>query len=677
MSQLILVAPAAFKGSLGPRQVADALAVGARRALPDAAVLQCPISDGGDGLLDAVLAPAALRERLSVTGPLGEPVSGELGWVDHETAIFESATACGIALLKPEQLDPLRATTRGVGELIWEAVERGAKTVVVGVGGTATVDGGTGAARGLGWAFLDAAGASLPEGGGSLARLAEFDGGWSLAARVIALADVTTPLVGSKGAAPVFAPQKGAGPEGVKLLSRGLERLAELMARPGPGDLATLAGGGAAPGLWALAGRACREAFGLRGAWGPAYLPALMSPTDNVMDKVVSLAKRRGFVFQSSEIYGGLGSVWDYGPLGVELKKNIKERWWRSMVHDREDIEGLDAAILMHPKVWEASGHVSGFSDPLVDCKHCKNRFRADDPRIKGTPGEPTAQCPVCGSKGTLTAPRMFNLMFKTFMGPVEEAAAVVYLRPETAQGIYVNFLNVLQSSRQKVPFGIAQIGKAFRNEITPGNFTFRTREFEQMEMQFFVKPGTDQEWFEFWRQERMKWLIGLGIRPAKLRFHQHTKDELAHYAKDAYDIQYEFPFGWQEFEGIHNRTNFDLSRHQEYSGKKLEYLDAATNERFIPYVVETSAGADRTTLVVMADAYHEEDVEGEKRVVLRVHPAIAPLKAAVFPLVNKDGMPELARRIYDDLRRHYNAFFDDGGSIGRRYRRQDEAGTP
>ena len=402
-----------------------------------------------------------------------------------------------------------------------------------------------------------------------------------------------------------------------------------------------------------------------------------MPATDNVMDKLVSLAKRRGFVFQSSEIYGGLGSVWDYGPLGVELKKNIKERWWRSMVHDREDIEGLDAAILMHPKVWEASGHVSGFTDPLVDCKQCKNRFRADDPRIKGTPGAPTAQCPVCGSKGTLTAPRMFNLMFKTFMGPVEEAAALVYLRPETAQGIYVNYLNVLQSSRQKIPFGIAQIGKAFRNEITPGNFIFRTREFEQMEMQFFVKPGTDSEWLEFWRGERMKWLVGLGVRAEKLRFHQHTKDELAHYAKDAYDVQYEFPFGWQEFEGIHNRTNFDLSRHQEFSGKKLEYLDVATNERFIPYVVETSAGADRTTLVVMVDAYHEDEVEGEKRVVLRLHPALAPLKAAVFPLVNKDGMPELARRIFDDLRKYYNTFYDDGGSIGRRYRRQDEAGTP
>ena len=395
------------------------------------------------------------------------------------------------------------------------------------------------------------------------------------------------------------------------------------------------------------------------------------------MDKLVSLCKRRGFVFQSSEVYGGLGSVWDYGPLGVELKKNIKERWWRSMVHERDDIEGLDAAILMHPKVWEASGHVSGFTDPLIDCKQCKNRFRADDPRLKGTPGQPDAQCPVCGNKGTLTVPRMFNLMFKTFMGPVEEAAAVVYLRPETAQGIYVNYLNVLQSSRQKIPFGIAQIGKAFRNEITPGNFTFRTREFEQMEMQFFVKPGTETEWFEKWKASRMDWMKGLGIRPEKLRFHQHGPDELAHYAKDAYDIQYEFPFGWQEFEGIHNRTDFDLSNHQKHSGKKLEYLDTATNERFIPYIVETSAGADRTTLVTLVDAYHEEDVEGEKRVVLRFHPSLAPLKAAVFPLVNKDGMPETAHRIHDDLRGRFTVFYDDGGSIGRRYRRQDEAGTP
>ncbi|MGH7615054.1 MAG: glycine--tRNA ligase [Gemmatimonadales bacterium] len=402
-----------------------------------------------------------------------------------------------------------------------------------------------------------------------------------------------------------------------------------------------------------------------------------MPPADNVMDKLVSLAKRRGFVFQSSEIYGGLGSVWDYGPLGVELKQNIKECWWRSMVHEREDIEGLDAAILMHPKAWEASGHVAGFTDPLVDCKHCKNRFRADDPRIKGTPGQPDAQCPACGTKGTLTAPRLFNLMFKTFMGPVEESAAVVYLRPETAQGIYVNYLNVQQSSRQKLPFGIAQIGKAFRNEITPGNFTFRTREFEQMEMQFFVKPESADEWFEFWRHERLKWHQSLGVRSEKLRFHQHGPDELAHYAKDAYDIEYEFPFGWHEFEGIHNRTNFDLSRHQEASGKKLEYLDPATNERFIPFVVETSLGADRTALVVMCDAYHEEEIDGEKRVVMRFRPAIAPLKAAVFPLVNKDGMPELARRIHDGLRKRFHVFYDDGGSIGRRYRRQDEAGTP
>jgi glycyl-tRNA synthetase len=395
------------------------------------------------------------------------------------------------------------------------------------------------------------------------------------------------------------------------------------------------------------------------------------------METLVSLCKRRGFVFQSSEIYGGLGSVWDYGPLGVELKRNIKDRWWRAMVHARDDIEGLDTGILMHPKVWEASGHVAGFTDPLVDCKQCKNRFRADDPRIKGKPGEPDAQCPVCGTKGNLTAPRLFNLMFRTFMGPVEEAASVVYLRPETAQGIYVNYLNVIQGSRQKVPFGIAQIGKAFRNEITPGNFIFRTREFEQMEMQFFVRPGTDEEWFEFWRGERMRWHEALGIRTEKLRWHQHGPDELAHYAKAAYDIEYEFPFGWHEFEGIHNRTDFDLSRHQQFAGKKLEYFDQERNERYIPYVVETSVGADRTALVVLCDAYHEEVVEGETRVVLRFLPSIAPIKAAVLPLVKKDGMPEIADRIFHDLKGRFNVFYDDGGSIGRRYRRQDEAGTP
>ena len=400
-------------------------------------------------------------------------------------------------------------------------------------------------------------------------------------------------------------------------------------------------------------------------------------PDLTLMDKLVSLSKRRGFIFQSSEIYGGLGSVWDYGPLGVELKKNVKDRWWTAMVHARDDIEGLDAAILMHPTVWEASGHVAGFTDPLVDCKHCKNRFRADDPKIKGTPGQPDAQCPVCGSRGTLTEPRLFNLMFKTFMGPVEEQAAVVYLRPETAQGIYVNYLNVLNSSRQRIPFGIAQIGNAFRNEITPGNFIFRTREFEQMEMQFFVKPGSDDAWFERWRDWRMAWHHALGLTPARLRFSQHGPGELAHYAKAAFDIQYEFPFGWQEIEGIHNRTDFDLGRHQQYSGKKLEYFDQAANERYLPYIVETSAGADRVTLTVMVDAYREEQVEGETRVVLGFHPAVAPIKAAVLPLVKKDGMPEIADRLYHDLKRRFPVFYDDSGAIGRRYRRMDEAGTP
>jgi len=396
-----------------------------------------------------------------------------------------------------------------------------------------------------------------------------------------------------------------------------------------------------------------------------------------LMDKLVSLCKRRGFVFQSSEIYGGLGSVWDYGPLGVELKKNVKDRWWQAMVQARDDIEGLDAAILMHPKVWEASGHVSGFTDPLVDCRHCKNRFRADDPRIKGTPGQPDAQCPVCGTRGSLTEPRMFNLMFKTFMGPVEDSAAVVYLRPETAQGIYVNYLNVLQSSRQRIPFGIAQLGKAFRNEITPGNFIFRTREFEQMEMQFFVEPGSDAEWFDRWREWRIEWHRLLGLNPAKLQWHQHSGSELAHYAKAAFDIQYQFPFGWQEIEGIHNRGDFDLSRHQEYSGKKLEYFDQAQNRRYIPYIVETSAGADRVTLTLLVDAYREEEVEGETRVVLGLAPAVAPIKAGVFPLVKKDGMPELATTLYHDLRQQFACFYDDSGAIGRRYRRMDEAGTP
>ncbi|MEE8191299.1 MAG: glycine--tRNA ligase [Gemmatimonadales bacterium] len=394
------------------------------------------------------------------------------------------------------------------------------------------------------------------------------------------------------------------------------------------------------------------------------------------MDKLVSLAKRRGFVFQSSEIYGGLGSVWDYGPLGVELKKNLKERWWRSMVHERGDIEGLDAAILMHARVWEASGHVEGFTDPLVDCRTCKARFRADQLDQFQCPQKPSKH-PGEADQCDLTEPRMFNLMFKTFMGPVEEDAAVVYLRPETAQGIYVNYLNVMQAARQKIPFGIAQVGKAFRNEITPGNFIFRTREFEQMEMQFFVRPDEDERWFDEWKEARMQWHLSLGIRAEKLRFHEHAPDELAHYAKKAFDIEYEFPFGWQEFEGIHNRTDFDLSRHQEFSGKKLEYMDPATRERFVPYIIETSLGADRLALVVLLDAYREEEVEGELRVVLGLAPALAPIKAGIYPLVKKDGMPEVARRINDDLRRRFPVFYDDGGSIGRRYRRQDEAGTP
>jgi glycyl-tRNA synthetase len=393
------------------------------------------------------------------------------------------------------------------------------------------------------------------------------------------------------------------------------------------------------------------------------------------MEKLVSLCKRRGFVFQSSEIYGGLGSCWDYGPLGVELKNNVKRFWWEAMTHRRDDIEGLDAAILMAPQVWVTSGHVEGFTDPLVDCKKCKNRFRADQIDNSPAVGLAGKVCPNCG--GELTEPRMFNLMFKTFMGPVEDETAVVYLRPETAQGIYVNFLNVLQPSRQKIPFGIAQIGKAFRNEITPGNFIFRTREFEQMEMQYFVYPADDQKWFDYWKEQRWNWYIELGINPAKLRWHQHGQDELAHYAKAAYDIEYEFSFGWKEIEGIHNRTDFDLSRHAKASGKDLSYFDQERNEKFIPYIIETSAGADRGTLVALVDAYAEEEVKGEQRVVLRLSPKIAPIKAAVFPLVKKDGMPEMADKIYHELKKHFKVFYDDGGAVGRRYRRMDEAGTP
>jgi len=389
---------------------------------------------------------------------------------------------------------------------------------------------------------------------------------------------------------------------------------------------------------------------------------------NDLMEKMVSLCKRKGFIFQSSEIYGGIASCYDYGPLGIELKKNIKEMWWKSMVQFRRDVEGLDAAILMAPQVWQASGHVDGFTDPLVDCKECKHRFRADQL-------EDATKCPDCG--GELTEERQFNLMFKTHMGPLEDQGSLVYMRPETAQGIYVNFLNVQKASRQKVPFGIAQIGKAFRNEITPGNFTFRTREFEQMEMQFFVKPGTDQEWFEFWKEERMKWYDFIGVTKEKLRFHEHGENELAHYAKDAYDIEYQFPFGTMELEGIHNRTDFDLTRHKEFSGKDMSYFDDETRERYIPYIIETSAGVDRTLLTCLIDAYEEEELEKDTRVVLHLSPKIAPIKAAVFPLVKRDGMPEMAQKIVEDIRPHYMAFYDQGGAVGRRYRRMDEVGTP
>ncbi|MCE2802444.1 MAG: glycine--tRNA ligase [Gemmatimonadetes bacterium] len=400
----------------------------------------------------------------------------------------------------------------------------------------------------------------------------------------------------------------------------------------------------------------------------------------DVLDALVSLAKRRGFIFQSSEIYGGTGSVWDYGPLGVELKNNVKARWWNAMVRERDDVEGLDAAILMHPKVWEASGHVSGFSDPLVDCKACKARFRADKLGDAVCPRKPSKQ-PGEHADCQLTEPRQFNLMFKTFMGPVEESASVVYLRPETAQGIFVNFLNVQQATRQKVPFGIAQIGKAFRNEITPGNFIFRTREFEQMEMQFFVEPGTDMDWFERWKAARLDWHLGLGLDRDRLEFHQHTEKELAHYARAAFDINFDFggTLGFQEIEGVHNRSDFDLRQHQEHSSKKLEYVDQANNKRYLPYVIETSVGADRVTLAILVNALREEAVAGEQegRTVMGFHPAPAPIKAGVFPLTKKDGQPEMAERLAAALRKRFPVFYDEAGAIGRRYRRQDEAGTP
>jgi len=379
----------------------------------------------------------------------------------------------------------------------------------------------------------------------------------------------------------------------------------------------------------------------------------------NLMETIVSLSKRRGLIFQSSEIYGGLNGCYDYGPLGVELLRNIKDTWWRDMTF-REDIEGLDASILMHPKTWEASGHVENFTDPLVDCKECKARFRADqlDDVECGSKAYKGRKAIKCQQEGKFTEARNFNMMFKTFIGPVEDSSAAVFLRPETAQGIYVNFLNVKDSSRQKLPFGIAQVGKAFRNEINTKNFLFRTREFEQMEMQFFVKPGEDEKWFEYWKELRFDWYVKYGMKKDKMRF--LIPDKLAHYAKEAADIEYEFPFGWGEIEGIHNRTDYDLGRHTEYSGKRMEYFDEQTKEKFIPYVIEASAGASRGLMAFLVDAFEEEELKKENsdgsitsevRTVMHFHPAFAPIKAAVFPLVNRDGMQELAHAITEDLR--------------------------
>jgi len=416
-------------------------------------------------------------------------------------------------------------------------------------------------------------------------------------------------------------------------------------------------------------------------------------PCDDVvtMDKIVALCKRRGFIFPSSEIYGGVGSTYDFGHYGVLLKGNVKNEWWRAMLQRRDDIVALDSAILQHPRVWEASGHLAGFTDPLVDCKTCGQRFRAD--HLGDLPcGRKPSKHPGETSECDLTEARDFNLMFETTIGPVKESGSVAYLRPETAQGIFINFKNVLQFSRKKPPFGIAQIGKSFRNEITPGNFIFRTREFEQMEMEYFVPPTEAQKWFEHWLSERMGWYQELGLRSDHLRLRAHDPDELSHYSSGTSDVEYLFPIGWSELEGIANRGDFDLTQHAKFSGEKLEYFDQVSGERYVPHVIEPAAGADRATLAFLVDAYDEEvvgevsDGDGaadggakpaETRTVLRLHPRLAPVKVAVMPLVKKDGQPELAREIFQDLRGRMQAEYDEGGSIGKRYRRQDEIGTP
>lgn len=417
--------------------------------------------------------------------------------------------------------------------------------------------------------------------------------------------------------------------------------------------------------------------------------------TELTMDKLVALAKHRGFVFQGSEIYGGLANAWDYGPLGVELKNNIKKAWWKRFIQESEYNVGLDAAILMNPKTWEASGHLASFADPLTDCRQCKSRHRADKlvqeylvsqgKEASGADGwsneqlitfirEEGVPCPQCGASD-FTDIRYFNLMFKTFQGVTEDSQSVVYLRPETAQGIFVNFKNVQRTTRRRIPFGIGQIGKAFRNEITPGNFIFRTREFEQMELQFFCQPGTDLEWHEYWTNFCRQFLVDLGAKAEKLRIRQHTPEELSHYSKITVDIEYLFPFGWGEVWGIADRTDYDLSAHMEHSGEDMHYIDPVTNERYVPYVIEPSVGVERLLLLFLADAYEEEQLENDSRTVLRLHPFLAPYKAAVLPLSKK--LAEPAQKLWLDLRKHLMVDYDETGSIGRRYRRQDEIGTP
>jgi len=407
--------------------------------------------------------------------------------------------------------------------------------------------------------------------------------------------------------------------------------------------------------------------YPVRVCYGATTMSETSAKSTVDLDTIASLCKRRGFIFPSSEIYGGFESTWDYGPLGAELKRNVKAAWWKAMVQERDDMVGLDASILMSPRVWEASGHTTHFADALVECQGCHKRFRADEVKADA--------CPECG--GALTEARQFNTMFKTFVGPVEEDASVAYLRPETAQGIFVNFENVLTTTRRKLPFGIAQQGKEFRNEITTGNFFFRTREFEAMEMEFFCKPGTDDEWYDYWRNERLNWYLRFGIRPENIRLREYAPEELAHYSSGTTDVEYLYPFGWAELEGIAKRTDYDLRQHAKHSGKHLSYFDEETNEHIVPYVVEPAAGVDRCVLIYLLDAYREEEVRGEKRVLLKLHPFLAPIKVAVLPLSRNEQLVPPARQVWDLLRPRFMTQYDDAQSIGRRYRRQDEIGTP